>query len=96
MVDTKRLVLDVLKPHDPGIREFATETARCDGVDGVNAALVETDREVQNVKITVEGEAIDSDDVEATVEDLGGTIHSIDEVVAGDVVVEESATPQDA
>jgi hypothetical protein len=95
MVEIKRLVLDVLKPHDPDIREFADATARCDGVAGVNAVLIETDREVQNLKLTIEGQSVDDDAVEATIQDLGGTVHSIDEVVTGDVVVEQSRTPQD-
>ncbi|WP_323676292.1 DUF211 domain-containing protein [Halorubellus sp. PRR65] len=95
MVELRRLVLDVLKPHDPDIREFAAAAARCDGVTGVNAVLVETDREVQNVKLTVEGQAIADDAVEAAIDDLGGTVHSIDEVVTGDVLVEQSVTPQD-
>jgi hypothetical protein len=95
MVEIKRLVLDILKPHEPDVREFADAVARCDGIAGVNVVLVETDREVQNIKLTIEGQAIADDDVETAIEDLGGTIHSIDEVVAGDVLVEESATPQD-
>lgn len=95
MVEIKRLVLDVLKPHDPDVREFADATARCSGVAGVNVVLLETDREVQNIKVTVEGQSIADDEVEAVIADLGGTVHSIDEVVTGDVVVEQSRTPQD-
>ena len=95
MPDMKRLVLDVLKPHEPDIREFADATSRCDGVAGVNAALVETDREVQTIKLTIEGDAIDDDAVEAAVADLGGSVHSIDEVVIGEALVEQSDTPQD-
>lgn len=95
MVEIKRLVLDVLKPHDPDIREFADATARCPGVVGVNAVLLETDREVQNLKLTIEGQSVDDDAVEEAIVDLGGTVHSIDEVVTGDEVVEESVTPQD-
>ncbi len=94
-VPIQRLVLDLLKPHEPGIVEFAETVAACDGVDGVNAVLVETDREVQNLKLTLEGDAIDARVVEETVEELGGTVHSIDEVVCGERVVEQSETPQD-
>jgi hypothetical protein len=95
MTEMKRLVLDILKPHEPDIREFADATARCEGVAGVNAALVETDREVQTIKLTIEGDAIDDEAVEAAVADLGGSVHSIDEVVIGDDLVEQSDTPQD-
>ena len=88
-------MLDVLKPHDPDVVTVASSVADCEGVSGVNAVLIETDREVQNVKLTVEGDAVPVDAVHDTVEDLGGTVHSVDEAVCGEVVVEQSETPQD-
>ncbi|WP_440010042.1 DUF211 domain-containing protein [Halomicrococcus sp. SG-WS-1] len=95
MVETKRLVLDILKPHEPGLLEFSEVIARCEGVSGANVVLLETDREVQNVKVTVEGDDIDSSAVEEEIDGLGGTVHSFDEVACGEVLVEESETPQD-
>ena len=95
MAHVRRLVLDVLKPHDPDVVTVAGSVADCEGVSGVNTVLVETDREVQNVKLTIEGDAVPVEVVHDTVEDLGGTVHSIDEAVCGEVVVEQSETPQD-
>ena len=95
MANVRRLVLDILKPHEPSITEFAQETEKIEGVDGVNAALIEIDEEVQNIKLTVEGEGISEDDVKKSVEDLGGSVHSIDEIVCGSKMVEQSETPQD-
>ncbi len=95
MAQIKRIVLDVLKPHEPTILEFAQRCSATDGIEGVNAILVEIDEEVQNIKITVEGDDIDYDTLQSTIEDLGGSIHSIDEIVCGDYIVEESKTPQD-
>jgi len=91
----RRLVLDVLKPYEPDILEFTAAIADCSGVDGANTVLVETDRDVQTVKVTLEGDDLDADDVEATVETIGGAVHSIDQVVCGDRLVEQSGTPQD-
>jgi hypothetical protein len=88
-------VIDVLKPHEPEMVEIATAVSESDGVAGVNASLIETDREVQNVKLTVEGEDVDPDDVEAIVDRVGGTVHSYDEVVCGERMIETSTTPQD-
>jgi len=88
-------VLDLLKPHDPDLVAFAAAAAARDGVSGVNVVLVEIDRDVQNVKMTLEGDSIPVDAVRETVEDLGGTVHSIDEVICGESMVEESPTPQD-
>lgn len=95
MAPIRRLVLDVLKPHAPETVEFARDVASAPGVSGVNALLLETDREVQNIRIVVEGEDIDVADVEHRVTNLGGTVHSIDEVVAGDEMVESRDVPQD-
>lgn len=91
----RRLVIDIMKPHQPDVIEFTTAVAGCDGVEGVNAELVETDREVQNVKFTIEGDDVDPSVVESTVTDLGGTVHSIDQVVCGTRLVEQTTTQQD-
>ena len=95
MAPTRRVVFDLLKPHDPSMLELADRIADLDGIDGVNATLLELDREVQNVKLTVEGEDIDFSAVEAAIEDLGASPHSIDQVITGERVVEDVRTPQD-
>lgn len=96
MSKIRRLVLDVLKPHKPTIVKFAKEIDEAEGVEGVNATMYEIDEEVRNLKITIEGEGIAEDEIRSIVEDLGGSIHSVDEIVYGDKMVEESKTPQDA
>ena len=95
MARTRRLVIDLLKPHEPRTLTVADEVADLAGVDGVNAVLVEVDEEVENVKLTVEGEDVDFTRIEATLETLGGTIHSVDMVACGERLVEERETPQD-
>lgn len=84
-----------MKPQEPDILEFADGAAACSGVAGVNAVLIETDREVQTLELTIEGEDIDSDGLEEAITDLGGTVHSIDQVACGERLVEQSDTPQD-
>lgn len=91
----RRLVLDLLKPHDPTTVEFAQRVGRADGVTGVNAMVIEVDADVENVKLTVEGDDVDYEAVSAVIDDLGGSVHSVDEVACGDHLVEESETPQD-
>lgn len=95
MAPIRRMVLDVLKPHDPPIRTFAQEVSDIDGVTGVNAILLEVDEEVENIKLTIAGNDIPYDDVKEAITDLGGSVHSMDEIVCGEDVVEESRTPQD-
>ena len=88
MTDIKRIVLDVLKPHNPSIVELSRRLASLHGVTGVNCTVDEVDQETESLKITVEGTNVDYEKVEATVRELGGVIHSIDSVSAGRKLVE--------
>jgi len=89
MATVRRLVLDVLKPHDPPLVDFTDRVAELDGVVGVSTSLIELDREVQNVEVTIEGDALDVASIEETVEQLGGTVHSVDQVACGERVVSD-------
>jgi len=91
----KRLVLDVLKPHKPSVVELSEALSHLDGVEGVNVIIYEIDQEVENAKIIVAGISISFEDIKSKLEELGATIHSVDEVAAGKRIVEEVMTPQD-
>lgn len=95
MPPVRRLIVDVLKPHDPAIIPFTEQVTDTETVEGATASLVELDQEVQNVKITIEGADLDYDTIESEIEALGGTVHSVDHVACGERVVEERKTPQD-
>jgi hypothetical protein len=95
MVAVRRLVIDVLKPHDPPLVEFARRVGEVDTVEGISASLIELDNEVQNVKLTFEGTDLDVEAVEGAVERIGGTVHSVDEVACGERIVEDRQTLQD-
>lgn len=95
MAKILRLVLDTLKPHEPNIIELANLLSESKGVSAVNISIYEVDRMVENAKITIEGEDINYEDVSHSIEDMGGTIHSIDEVVAGRKIIDDAVTLQD-
>ncbi len=95
MTGIKRLVLDVLKPHQPSILELAKAISALKHVSGVNLSLYEVDTQTENIKITVEGVDINFEDLQQVIEDMGAVIHSIDEVAAGIKLVEEVETLQD-
>lgn len=92
MVEIRKIVLDVLKPHSPDIVSFARNIAAIPGIDGVNISVYEIDKEVENVKITIVGKFKDMAEIRKVISDIGGTIHSIDEVVAGRSMVGEEET----
>lgn len=95
MAPIRRLVIDVLKPHEPPVVSFTQQVAGVACTDGVTASLLELDKEVQNVKLTIEGDTLDFEMIEAAIEDAGGTVHSVDQVACGEYIVEDTPTPQD-
>jgi len=95
MGKVRRLVLDVLKPLEPTIIELAQQLSTLPGVEAVNISIYEIDRRVENAKITIEGTDILYQSVVETIQQNGGTVHSIDEVVAGKIIIEDAATLQD-
>jgi hypothetical protein len=91
----RRLVLDTLKPHDPTIIEMADQLSELPGISAVNISIYEMDRKVENAKITIQGEAIPFRMVEDLIDQMGGAVHSIDEVVAGKIIIDDAETLQD-
>lgn len=95
MSEIKRLVLDVLKPHNPSMLELSERLSALNGVVGVNCCLDEVDQATESIKITIEGNNIDFAKVKKAIIECGAVIHSIDSVSAGKKIVEEVETPQD-
>lgn len=95
MGKTRILVLDVLKPHTPGVIEFASSLSDLQGVDGVDITVIEVEKDVENVKITLKGSNIIFDEVKNVLEAEGAAIHGVDKVACGSEIIEEAATHQD-
>lgn len=91
----RRIVLDVLKPLEPSIVDLARKVSTLSGVNGVNITIYEIDHHVENAKITVEGEQLSYQELQDLIVENGGAVHSIDEVAAGKITVEEVETHQD-
>jgi len=80
---------------EPTIIDMAKNLSIVDGVSAVNITIAEIDLKVENAKITIEGENINYLMVEEIIQDMGGSIHSIDEVVAGKEIIDDAQTLQD-
>ncbi len=80
MVKVNRIRLDVLKPHQPNILEFATGL----GAEGpgyrVEIRVLEMDENTETLEIVIEGDDIQFDRIADSINRLGGSLHSIDEV----------------
>lgn len=85
----RRLGLDVDKVIDrPEMVDLARALASVKGVSAVNITVNEIDIETVGTVITVEGDDIDTDALFVAIEKAGAVLHSIDEVVAGDRIID--------
>ena len=80
MVFVKRVVLDVLKPHQPNALEFSRAIAGAGADYRVHLTVLEMDEKTETLQIEVAGDAIDFEKIQSTINELGGSLHSIDEV----------------
>jgi len=78
----KKLKLDVIKPHTPGIIDLTTMLLALPGVEGVRTKLFETEKSTETIKLDLEGK-LDYQSIKKLIEDNGGVIHSLNTVVAG-------------
>ena len=80
MPTTIRLVLDILKPHQPSIVDLA-RTIAGQGDSEVQVRVAEVDEKTETVVVVIEGASLDFESIVAAVRDFGASLHSIDEVV---------------
>ena len=81
MTKIKKLVLDVLKPHEPSIILLAGKINEIKGVDFVDITIASVDRRVETAKITIEGATLNYDKILKEIQDNGATVKSIDHVL---------------
>ena len=84
----RRLVVDVLIPYEPNVLSYAENIGDIEGVEGVTIRVLEVDEKTRTLEMTIEGEALSFEAISKAIEDLGGAIHSVDEVSAGARIVE--------
>lgn len=87
MINVKRLVLDVLKPHHPNALEFARSIAETGSDCRVQVTVLEVDEKTESLQVIVTGNALDFEQVHMAIGQCGGSLHSIDEVEVTNVEV---------
>lgn len=80
MASVQRLVLDVLKPHQPNALEFANAIAALGDNYRVDIRVVEVDEQTETLQVFIEGEGLDFDRISEAITEEGASLHSIDEV----------------
>ncbi|RQG95239.1 DUF211 domain-containing protein [Natrarchaeobius chitinivorans] len=89
MAPITRLVLDVLKPHDPGVVPFTARLGDLEGIEAATATVVEIDENVKTLRVTIEGGDLEMDSIRDEIEDLSASVHSIDQVACGSRAVDD-------
>jgi hypothetical protein len=95
IVNLRRLVLDVLKPHQPRIDVLAIALGEIEGVESVNIIRTETDSSTEGIIVTIVGGNLKFSAIEDTLRDYGSSIHSVDEVVAGENIIDAVVLPDE-
>lgn len=80
MVALKRIVLDVLKPHQPDSLVFSQAIAGVGNGYRVCLTVLEMDENTETLQLEVEASSIDFEAVESAITSMGGSLHSIDQV----------------
>jgi len=80
MTKTRRLVLDVLKPHEPNALDFSSALANLGKDYRVKLTVTEVDKKTESTIVTIEGADINFENIKTAIEKMGASIHSIDEV----------------
>ena len=80
MTKTRRIVLDVLKPHKPNALDFSTALADLGKEYRVKLTVTEVDKNTESTIVTIEGTDINFDNIKTAIEKMGASVHSIDEV----------------
>jgi len=80
----RRLVLDVLKPHQPSLPEFADYMGSLKELTRVDVTLIEMDERTDSLKVIVEGNGINFESLKEHISKMGAVIHSVDQVVVED------------
>ena len=80
MASVKHLVLDVLKPHQPNILEFARAIAALGEGYRVDIHVLEVDEQTETLQVVIEGNDLSFDLISAAINENGASLHSIDEV----------------
>lgn len=70
----------MLKPHQPNALDFSKAIASTGNDLCVRLTVLEIDENTETLQIEVSGSAIDFAAVQSAIGDMGGSLHSIDEV----------------
>ena len=75
------VVLDILKPRNPSLPEFAIHLGELTGITKVDVTMIEMDDRTESLKVVIEGTGLKFDDLKDHIEKQSATIHSVDQII---------------
>ena len=67
-------------PHLPNALDFSSAIAEIGQEYRVYLTVIEVDENTETLQVIVDGDAIDFDRIHDAIKEMGGSLHSIDEV----------------
>ena len=80
MVLVKRLVLDILKPHQPRALEFCSKLAEVGDDYAVSLTVHGVDEETETIEVCIEGYDLDFVAIQSAITKMSSSLHSVDVV----------------
>lgn len=80
MAKIRRIVLDVLKPHQPNVVDFAISLAELADRCHVKIIVTEVDKKTENIILELTGDDVLFQMINEEIKKMGASVHSIDEV----------------
>lgn len=85
----RRLVLDVDKARErPTLIEMVKAIEKVPNVTGINITVDNIDIETVGTGVIIEGENLNYENIIQAIESTGAVVHSIDQIVSGDHIIE--------
>lgn len=77
----RHIVLDVLKPHQPSLTEFAEYICELKEVNRADVSLIEMDERTDSLKVVIDGNSVNFENLKEHISKIGAVIHSVDQVI---------------
>ena len=82
-----KIVLDVMSPAQQSIVDLVEVLSANDNVSRVDITLSELEKNVEDFKVTMDGNGLDFERIRETINEFGAVIRNVDNVISADVFV---------